>query len=101
MLNRAFYTQETMNYICAVSLRGGEGEERKGGGGREVRDHLCAKHDIVCTLHTQHERVILVADLVLPAAKPASGPDVVTPEEGQGISNSCIPLQVWCGVAML
>lgn len=62
--------------------------------------YLCAKEDIVCAFDAQHEGVVLVANLVLPAAKSASRPDVVTSEVGQGISDGRIPLQVRGRVAV-
>lgn len=65
------------------------------------RSHLGAKEHVVSALHAEHEGVVLVADLVLPAAKPASRPDVVLSQPGQGFGDGSIPLQVGGGVAML
>ena len=47
--------------------------------------YLGAKQHIVCTLHAQHKGVVLVADLISVAAKPASAPDLVLLQPGQGI----------------
>ena len=47
--------------------------------------YLGTKQHIVCALHTQHEGVVLVADLISVAAKPSSAPDLVLLQPGQGL----------------
>ena len=37
--------------------------------------HLRAEQDVVCALHAQHERVVLVAHFILVAAKATTRPD--------------------------
>ena len=63
--------------------------------------HLGAKEDVVGALHAQHERVVLVADLVLVAAKAASRPDARLAQPGQGLVQHAVPGQAGSGVAML
>lgn len=63
--------------------------------------HLGAKEDVVCALHPQHEGVILVADLVLIAAKAPARPDARLPQPGQRLLQNTIPRQAGCGVPML
>lgn len=57
--------------------------------------YLGAEQHVVSTLHTQHEGMVLVADLVSVAAKPASAPDLVLLQPGQGIYKD--PLSAYTG----
>lgn len=60
--------------------------------------HLCAEQYIVCTLHPQHEAVVLVADLVSVAAKPAPAPDLVLLQPGQSIDKDTLTSYTGSGV---
>ena len=62
---------------------------------------LCSKQHVVSALDSEHEGVVLVADLVLPAAKAAARPDVVFPQPWQSLIQSSISVQMWSGIAML
>ena len=52
-----------------------------------------AVDDVVDGLNTQHERVVLVADLVPPAAESTTGPDVHVLELGQELSEDTLALE--------
>ena len=62
--------------------------------------YLGAKQHIVCALHAKHEAVVLVADLVSVAAKPASAPDLVLLQPGQGIYKNALPTYTGSRVAV-
>ena len=59
------------------------------------------EQDRVGRLDAQHERVVLVAHLVLPAAEPPAGPDGAPAEPGQGGAQGRVPPQGGRGVAVL
>lgn len=48
--------------------------------------------NVVCGLHTEHEGVVLVADLVLPATETATGVDVLGLQLGQELSQDTVTL---------
>lgn len=60
-----------------------------------------AVDNVVNRLHTQHERVVLVADLVAPAAETATRPDALLLKLGQDLGQSALTLQRWGGVAVV
>mmetsp|Transcript_6266 Transcript_6266/g.17989 ORF Transcript_6266/g.17989 Transcript_6266/m.17989 type:complete len:496 (+) Transcript_6266:382-1869(+) len=64
-------------------------------------DFLGAKQHIVGTLHTQHEGVILVGDLVLVRPEPTPRPDGVVPQPGQGLVQRPVTCHTGRGVAVL
>jgi hypothetical protein len=65
---------------------------------RALSAYPCAKQDVVNGLHAQHERVVLVGDLVLVAAEAAAGPDVVLPQPGLRLVQRCVPRHARRGV---
>lgn len=62
--------------------------------------YLGAKENVVCALHTQHETVVLVANLISVAAKSTSAPDLVLLQPGKGIYKDSLTSHTWCRVAM-
>ena len=52
-----------------------------------------AIHDVVCGLHTKHEGVVLVADLVPPATEPTTGVDVQVLELGEELGKNTLTLE--------
>ena len=60
-----------------------------------------AVHDVVRGLDTEHERVVLVADLVLPAAEAATAEDVAVLELRQELLQHAIALKGWSRVAVV
>ena len=62
--------------------------------------YLGPKQHVVSTLHTQHEGMVLVADLISVAAKPASAPDLVLLQPGQGIYKHPLTAHTGGGVPM-
>ncbi len=63
--------------------------------------HLGSEEDVVSRLDAQHERVVLIADLVLVAAEAAARPDAGLPQPRQRLLQSAIPRQAGRGVAVL
>lgn len=57
--------------------------------------------DVVCSLNTQHEGVVLVTDLVAPATEAATGPDALLLELGQQLSEGTLTLQRGSGVTVV
>lgn len=57
--------------------------------------------DVVDSLDTQHERVVLVTDLVAPAAETATRPDTLLLELGQDLGQSALTLQRRGGVTVV
>lgn len=57
--------------------------------------------NIVDRFHAQHERVVLIADLVAPAAEATTRPDVLLLQLGQDLRKSSLALQGWSGVTVV
>ena len=60
-----------------------------------------AVDNVVHSLNTEHERVVLVTNLVAPATEAATGPDVLLLELGQDLGKSALTLQGWGGVTVV
>lgn len=60
-----------------------------------------AVDDVVDGLDAQHERVVLVADLVAPAAEAATRPDVLLLQLRQQLGEGTLALQGWSRVAVV
>lgn len=57
--------------------------------------------NVVNSLDTKHERVILVTDLVAPASETATRPDALLLKLGEKLSESALTLQRWGGVTVV
>lgn len=57
--------------------------------------------NIVDRFHAQHERVVLIADLVAPAAEAATRPDVLLLQLRQQLGEGTLALQGWSRVAVV
>ena len=62
---------------------------------RQWSTYLGSKENIVRTLHTQHETVVLVANLISVATKPASAPNLVLLQPGKGIYKDSLTAHTW------
>lgn len=57
--------------------------------------------NVVDSLDTEHKRVVLVADLVFPAAEPAAGVNLLGLEAGQQLLQDAIALEAGRRVAVV
>lgn len=57
--------------------------------------------NVVNSLNTKHERVVLVTDLVAPASETATRPDALLLKLGEKLSESTLTLQRWGGVTVV
>lgn len=68
---------------------------------KEQKTYLGAEQNIVCALHTQHQTVVLVANLISVAAKPASAPNLVLLQPWKSVYKDTFTTYTWGWITML
>lgn len=93
--------QKNINFphpLVQTTLRVGTGVDEVGVVERQLHSTV---DNVVSGLNTQHKGVVLVADLVLPAAEAATRVDVLGLQLGQELCQHAVALKGGCGVTMV